>query len=64
VADHDPNPGPQLTLIPRFPLFRCNLGREHSYPDPFFREEALQPPRHIPLLGIDREDLDVPPALK
>ena len=64
VADYDLNPGPQLTFIPRFPLFRRNLGREHGNPDSLSRQDALQPPRHIPLLGLDREDLDVSPALK
>ena len=64
MADYDLDPGPQLPLIPRFPLFWRNLGRQHSHPDPFVREDALQPACHIPLLGIDCEDLDVSPALK
>src|ERR1019366_7612815 len=64
VADYDLNPGPQLTLIPRFPFFRRHLGREHGYPDPFFRQDALQPTRHVTLLRVDRVDLHLPAKRK
>jgi hypothetical protein len=61
---HDLNAGAQLTLVPGFAFFRRHLGREHRYPDPFFRQDALQPPCHIPLLVYNRVDLHLPAALK
>ena len=64
MADHDLNAGAQLAFVPGFPLFRRHLGREHRYPDSFFRQDALQPPCHVPLLRIYRIDLHLPAALK
>ena len=61
---HHLNAGPQLAFVPGFAFFRCHLGREHGYPDPFFRQDALQPTRHVALLRVDRIDLHLPAALK
>ena len=57
MSDDHLNPSTQLAFIPGFAFFRRNLRRQYRHPDPFFRQDALQPPRDISLLGVNRVDL-------
>jgi hypothetical protein len=57
VPNDDLDAGLQLPFVPGFPQLRGNFRGQYSDADAFFCEDALQPARHVPFLGIDREDL-------
>jgi len=64
VRNHHLDARAQLTLVPGLPQLRGNVRGQYSHTDPFFRQDTLQPARHVALLGIDRIDLRLSPALK
>src|SRR5581483_616852 len=52
----------ELSFVPRLPLFRRDLRRQHLSTNPFVQQKLLQAARYIALAGIDGEHLDVPSA--
>ena len=58
------NAGAQLAFVPGFAFLRRHLGREHRYPDSFFRQDAFQPPCHISLLRVNGIHLYISSAVE
>jgi hypothetical protein len=58
------NAGAQLAFVPGFAFLRRHLGREHRYPDAFFRQDAFQPAGHVSLLSVNCVHLNISTAVE
>jgi hypothetical protein len=64
VRNHHLDARPHLPFVPGLSQFRGYFRGQNGHSNPFFRQDALQPARHVPFLCVDRVDLHLPPPVK
>src|SRR5215210_7369996 len=59
VSQADLHAIPKVPLVPGLAIGRRHLCSQNLHANPFLQEKMLEPPRHIPLLGVNGKYMDL-----